>query len=197
MPSPTSLALAGALLLAGLVVGCGGSDGATTTDTNAVSTLSSDQQHLGSAPRACRGTKPDIIPIESPLVEAMGLAPVWFAVDGALLDPEGRIFYLSRDTRYTSAGWELLTVWVFDGKQENGITVSGQDLGRDGDPILFAPRGGEAEPVRTLVLEAASASAAGRLLEREVLVYIKRGSCFAIEAKGGGERTRFVVGVGL
>jgi hypothetical protein len=197
MPSPTSLALAGALLLAGLVVGCGGGDGATTTDTNAVSTLSSDLQHLGSAPGACRGPKPEVIPIESPLVEATGLAPVWFAVDGALLDSEGAIFYLSRDTRYTSVGWELLTVWVFDPREKGAITVTGQELGRNGGPILFAPRGGDAEPVPTLVLDAASASAAERLFEREVLVYIKGGSCFALEAERGGKRTRFVVGMGL
>jgi hypothetical protein len=35
------------------------------------------------------------------------------------------------------------------------------------------------------------------LLEREVLVYIKGGSCFAIQAERGGKRTRFVVGMGL
>ena len=187
----------GALLLAASAVGCGGGEGATARDTNAVSTLPSDQQHLGSAPGACRGAKPEVVPIESPLVEAMGLAPVWFAVDGALLDPEGAIFYLSRDTLYTSVGWELLTVWVFDRREEGAITVSGQELGRNGDPVLFAPRGGEAEPAPRLVLDEASASTAGRLLEREVLVYIQGGSCFAIDAESGGERTRFVVGIGL
>lgn len=187
----------GALLLAASAVGCGGGEGATARDTNAVSTLPSDQQHLGSAPGACRGAKPEVVPIESPLVEAMGLAPVWFAVDGALLDPEGAIFYLSRDTLYTSAGWELLTVWVFDSKQKAVVAVTGKELGREGESILFAPRGSGAPPSPTLALDPATATPAGRFQEREVLVYIQGGSCFAIDAESGGERTRFVVGIGL
>jgi hypothetical protein len=190
-------ALTVAVLLAALVA-CGGSKTQEeTTPTGAVTTLPSEQAHLGSGPGSCRRAKPEVVPIDSPLAEAMGSSPVWFAVDGALLDPEGGVFYLSRDTPYTSAGWELLTVWVFDGKRQDAITVTGEDLSEDRGAIRFAPIGSEEPPARELVLDPASATPSGRFLEQEVLVYIERGSCFAFEAAAGDKRVRFIVGMGL
>ena len=184
-------------MLAAVAAGCSGEEAQETTSTSAVTTLPSEQAHLGSGPRACGRPKPEVVPIDSPLAEALGSSPVWFAVEGALLDPEGRIFYLSRDTPHTSAGWELLTVWVFDRKRKEPITVTGEDLSEDRGAIRFAARGSEEAPTRELVLDPDAATPAGRFLEHEVLVYIERGSCFRIDATAGGERGRFIVGMGL
>jgi hypothetical protein len=190
-------ALIPAVLVAALVA-CGGSKTKEEAiPTGTVTTLPSDQFHLGSGPAACDRAKPDVVEIDSPLAEALGSSPVWFAVDGALLDPEGGVFYLSRDTPYTSAGWELLTVWVFDGKRQDAITVTGEDLSEDRGAIQFAPRGGEEPPARELVLDPASATRSGRFFEQEVFVYIERGSCFRFEAEAGDERNRFIIGMGL
>ena len=185
-----------AVLLTGLVA-CGGETPEQTTPTGAVTTLASDQFHLGSGPAACDRAKPEVVQIDSPLGEAMGTSPVWFGIDGALPDPEGGVFYLSRDTPYTSAGWELLTVWIFDGKRQDAITVTGEDLSEERGAIRFALRGSKELPAPELVLDPASATPSGRFREQEVLVYIERGSCFAFEALAGDERSRFIIGMGL
>ena len=184
-------------MVAGLAGACGGGEAHQTTSTSAVTTLPSDQAYLGSGPAACDRAKPEVVAIDSPLAEALGSSPVWFAVEGALLDPEGGVFYLSRDTPHTSAGWELLTVWVFDRKQQEPITVTGEDLSEDRGAIQFALRGSDERPARALVLDPASATRATRFFEQEVLVYIERGSCFRIDAAAGDERGRFIVGMGL
>jgi hypothetical protein len=184
-------------MVATVAAACGGGEAQQTTPTSAVTTLPSDQAHLGSGPAACDRAKPEVVAIDSPLAEALGSSPVWFAVEGALLDPEGGVFYLSRDTPHTSAGWELSTVWVFDRKRQEPITVTGEDLSEDRGPIRFAPRGSDEPPARALVLDPTTATPAGRFLEQEVLVYIERGSCFRIDAAAGDERGRFIVGMGL
>jgi hypothetical protein len=184
-------------MLAAVAAGCSGEEAQETTSTSAVTTLPSEQAHLGSGPRACGRPKPEVVPIDSPLAEALGSSPVWFAVEGALLDPEGRIFYLSRDTPHTSAGWELLTVWVFDAEQQEPVTVTGEDLSEERGAIRFAPRGSDEPPTPELVLDPNAATPAGRFLQQEVLVYIERGSCFRIDAAAGDESGRFIVGMGL
>jgi hypothetical protein len=184
-------------LLALVLAACGGGETEGPTSSSAVTTLPSDQAYLGSGPAACDRAKPEVVPIDSPLAEALGSSPVWFAVDGALLDPEGGVFYLSRDTPHTSAGWELLTLWVFDRKGQEPITVTGEDLSDDRGAIRFASRGSDEPPARTLILDPAAATPAGRFLEQEALVYIERGSCFRIDAAAGDERGRFIVGMGL
>ena len=192
-----SVRLAVFALLALVLAACGGGETEGSTSSSSVTTLPSDQAYLGSGPAACDRAKPDVVPIDSPLAEALGSSPVWFAVDGALLDPEGGVFYLSRDTQHTSAGWELLTLWVFDRKRQEPITVRGEDLSDDRGAIRFASRGSDEPPARTLVLDPASATPAGRFLEQEALVYIERGSCFRIDAAAGDERSGFIVGMGL
>jgi hypothetical protein len=184
-------------MLATLAGACGGGEAQQTASTSAVTTLPSDQAYLGSGPAACDRAKPEVVPIDSPLVEALGSSPVWFAVEGALLDPEGGVFYLSRDTPHTSAGWELSTVWVLDRKQQEPITVTGEDLSEERGAIRFALRGSDEPPARALVLDPDSATPAGRFLEQEALVYIERGSCFRIDAAAGDQRGRFFVGMGL
>ena len=184
-------------MLAAMAAACGGGEAQQTTSTSAVTTLPSDEAYLGSGPAACDRAKPEVITIDSPLAEALGSSPVWFAVEGALLDAEGGVFYVSRDTPRTSAGWELLTVWVFDRKQQDSITITGEDLSENRGAIRFAPRDSRKAPGRTLVLDPASATPAGRFLEQEALVYIERGSCFRIDAEAGDERGRFFVGMGL
>lgn len=185
------------VLLAAVSAACGGEDAQPTTSTSAVTTLPSDEAYLGSGPTACDRAKPEVVAIDSPLAEALGSSPVWFAVEGALLDPDGGVFYLSRDTPHTSAGWELLTLWVFDRKQKEPITVTGEDLSEDRGAIRFAPRGGQKPPARTLELDPDAAIPAGRFLEQEAVVYIERGSCFRIDAETGDDRGRFIVGMGL
>ena len=185
------------VLLAAVAASCSGEEAQQATSSAAVTTLPADDGYLGSGPRACDRKKPEIIPIDSPLAEALGSSPVWFAVEGALLDPDGGVFYLSRDTPNTSAGWELLTVWVFDGKQQGPIEVTGEDLSDERGAIRFGVDGAEGEPTRTLVLDPESATPNGRYLEQEALVYIERGSCFRIDAVAGDERGRFFVGMGL
>jgi hypothetical protein len=184
-------------MLAAVAAGCSGEGAQETTASSAVTTLPSDQAYLGSGPRACDRKKPEVVPIDSPLAEALGSSPVWFAVEGALLDPEGGVFYLSRETPHTSAGWELLTVWVFDAKHQEPITVTGEDLSEERGAIRFAPRGSDEAPTPELVLDPSAATPAGQFLQQEILVYIERGSCFRIDAAAGDEDGRFFVGMGL